>query len=78
MTTMGLLKRCAVTALGALVAFVGVAGGWIAWQLMRDPLAALPREPAGLRIVSEQRLARADAAREHRRLVLASTGGETV
>lgn len=77
---MSLLKRCAITALGALVAFVGVAGGWIAWQLMRDPLAALPHEPAGLRIVSEERHAPADSAgaREHRRLVLMSTGGETI
>ncbi len=77
---MKFLKRCALTLLGAFVALVCVSGGWLAWQLMRDPLAAFPREPAGLRIISEERFAPADSSdvRQYRKLVFASTEGERV
>ena len=77
---MRFLKRCAITFLSAFVALVCVAGGWLAWQYMRDPLAAISRQPLHLRVISEERFAPAgpSVTRQYRKLELTSTEGERV
>ncbi len=74
------LNRYAITFLGAFVGLVCVAGAWLAWQYIRDPLAAFPRQPFPLRIVSEERLAPTapSGMRHYRKLVFASAEGEKV
>ncbi len=69
-----------ITLLGAFVTLVGVTSAWLAWQLMRDPLAALPRTSSSLRIISEEQIghARSSDIRQYRKLELASTEGERI
>ena len=77
---MRFFKRCAITFLSAFVALVCVASGWLAWQYLRDPLAAISGEPLHLRVISEERFAHAGPSvmRQYRKLELASTEGERV
>ena len=80
MIAMRSLNRYAITFLGAFVALVCVTGAWLAWQLICDPLAALPRQPSSLRVISEEQFDHAGSSemRQYRKLVFASTEGERI